>query len=117
MADRGQLECDFKFSPFACEKRRGYRKDAQEREFTTILQQCLAPAIRLELFPKSTIDVFVNVVQNDGTMACLAAAVTCASMALADAGIEMFDLVAGCSGVCILIQFLSILRSYNGLIN
>lgn len=32
--------------------------------------------------------------------AALAAAITCASVALADAGIEMYDLVTGCSAVC-----------------
>ena len=29
----------------------------------------------------------------------LAASITCASVALADAGVEMYDLVAGCSVV------------------
>jgi len=32
-------------------------------------------------------------------ISALAAAVTCASLALADAGIEMYDLVTGCSAV------------------
>lgn len=31
----------------------------------------------------------------------LSAAITCASLALADAGIEMYDLVVGCSAVSI----------------
>jgi len=39
------------------------------------------------------------VLENDGTTSCLAAAITCASVALADAGIEMLDLVAACSAV------------------
>lgn len=41
--------------------------------------------------------MFVTVLQADGTAACLAAAITCASVALADAGIEMLDLVAASS--------------------
>ncbi|KAI8808475.1 ribosomal protein S5 domain 2-type protein [Cladochytrium replicatum] len=94
--DRGTINCWFKFTPFSCRgKRKGYVQDAQEKEFSTILQQSLAPAVRLDLIPKSTIDVFVQVLENDGTMACLSAAVSCASLALADAGIEMIDQVVG----------------------
>ncbi|TPX32427.1 hypothetical protein SmJEL517_g04491 [Synchytrium microbalum] len=95
--DRGYLHCEFKFAPFSCTKRRGFQKDAQETEFSRIIQQALSPAIRLETLPKSTVDVFIQVIENDGTTACLAAAITCASMALIDAGIEMFDQVCATS--------------------
>ncbi|TPX50419.1 H+-transporting two-sector ATPase [Synchytrium endobioticum] len=97
LTDKGFLHCEFKFAPFSCPKRRVYSKDAQETEFSRIIQQALAPAIRLETLPKSLIDVFIHVVENGGTNACLAAAITCASMALADAGIEMIDQVCACS--------------------
>ena len=42
-------------------------------------------------------DIFVTVLQNDG--GSLEAGITCASLALADAGIEMYDMVAACSVV------------------
>jgi exosome complex component MTR3 len=35
--------------------------------------------------------------EDDGVLAALAAAITCASIALADSGIELYDLVTGCS--------------------
>lgn len=44
---------------------------------------------------KSVVDVHVMVLQADGGE--LAVATSCASMALADAGIELFDLVTACS--------------------
>jgi len=44
---------------------------------------------------KSVVGVHVMVLQADGGE--LAVATTCASMALADAGIELYDLVAACS--------------------
>jgi exosome complex component MTR3 len=76
----------------------GWREqDAQEKEFSQILVQALTPAIRLDLLPKSSIDVYVNVLENDGTSSCLAAAISAASVALADAGIEMYDQVAASS--------------------
>ncbi|KAI8816600.1 ribosomal protein S5 domain 2-type protein [Fimicolochytrium jonesii] len=97
VSTQGALNCDFKFSPFALGKRKGFMKDAQEREYSLILDQALSPAVRLDLLPKSSIDIFVQVLESDGSAACLAAAITCASLALADAGIEMLDAVAACA--------------------
>lgn len=53
----------------------------------------------MELFPKSTIDVFLTVLENDGLEGCVAAGSIVASTALADAGIEMFGLVVSCAAV------------------
>jgi len=64
-----------------------------------IIQQAFLPAVRLNLYPKSSIDIYITVIENDGTTACLAAAITCASIALTDAGIQMYDLVAAASAV------------------
>ncbi|RKO91485.1 ribosomal protein S5 domain 2-type protein [Blyttiomyces helicus] len=97
MSTRGTLNCEFKFAPFSCAKRRSYLKDNQEREYSLTLQQALSPAVRLDLLPKSTVDVYVQVLECDGSTSALAAAITCASLALADAGIEMLDIVAACS--------------------
>lgn len=41
----------------------------------------------------------MNVLENDGTSSCLAAAIIASSVALADAGIEMLDQVTACSSV------------------
>ena len=47
------------------------------------------------LYPKSQIDVYVTILEDDGcTLAC---ALTVAGLALADAGIQMFDLLVGAS--------------------
>ncbi|CAJ0636514.1 8537_t:CDS:2 [Entrophospora sp. SA101] len=94
---KGTLNCELKFAPFSCLKRRQPYRDVQERDLSQLIFDALSPSVRLELLPKSTIDIFINVLENDGTTSCLAAAITCASVALADAGIEMLDLVAACS--------------------
>ena len=47
------------------------------------------------LYPKSQIDVFITVLEDDGSS--LAAAITCAGLAVADAAIDMFDVIVGAS--------------------
>ncbi|OUM70147.1 hypothetical protein PIROE2DRAFT_37668 [Piromyces sp. E2] len=101
VSDEGNIYCEFKFAPFSCSKRCRYIRNAQEREYSLIIQQAFLPAVRLNLYPKSTIDIYITVLENDGTTACLAAAITCASIALTDAGIQMYDLVAAASATCI----------------
>ena len=66
----------------------------QEIELSSGLADAIAPTIRLDRLPKSVIDVFVLVLQSDGSV--LPSAITAASLALADAGIELFDLVSSC---------------------
>lgn len=51
--------------------------------------------LQVHRLTKSVVDVRVMVLQADGGE--LAVATTCASMALADAGIELYDLVTACS--------------------
>lgn len=92
---KGQLTCEFKFATFSCQQRRQYQQDAEEKDFSVQLLEALEPAVCLHKFPKAQVNIFVTVLQNDGS--ALAASITCASVALADAGVEMYDLVAGCS--------------------
>lgn len=65
--------------------------------------------MRLELLPKSTVDIFLIIVENDGVEGCVAAGSIAASTALADAGIDMIGLVVSCSGVSIIVPRFGIL--------
>lgn len=98
---KGNLYCDFKFATFSCDQRRAHLKDGSEKEMSQMMEQALSPAICLARYPKSTIEVFVTVIENDGTMSCLAGAITAASVALVNAGIEMVDIVTASSAVYI----------------
>jgi exosome complex component RRP41 len=49
----------------------------------------------LEKFPRTAVDVFIEILQADGGTRC--AALSAASVALADAGIPMRDMVAACA--------------------
>ncbi|KAH9842615.1 mRNA transport regulator 3 [Rhodofomes roseus] len=95
--ENGRLNVEVKFAPFSCTRRRAPIRDAEDRSLAVQIQQALLPAVRLELLPKSTIDIFLTVIENDGIEGCIASGSVAASAALADAGIEMLGLVMACS--------------------
>lgn len=41
----GELYCEFKFAPFSTAKRRGFIRDAEEREYGVSLRRALEPAV------------------------------------------------------------------------
>lgn len=59
------------------------------------IQQTFESALLLEQYPRSSIRIFVQILQNDGNH--VAAAINAATLALADAGIPMRDLVTASS--------------------
>lgn len=61
------------------------------------MQTALEAAAQLASFPKAVVDVYCLVLEAGGSE--LAVAISAASLALADAGVEMSDLVAACSTV------------------
>lgn len=89
-----RLTTDVRFAPFSCPERGSWIQGSQERDFSMMLQESLQPAVCLHRYPRSQVEVNVMVLENGGS--ALAHAVTCASLALADAGIEMYDVVLGC---------------------
>lgn len=95
--DKGRLYVDYRTCTFASKQRKSFQRDATEKDYSQILCNALVPAVVLESFPKASVDVYVSVLEEDGKLACLAHAVTAVSLALADAGIEMRDIVTGCS--------------------
>merc|ERR1712142_584922 len=71
------------------------RLETQAREISNAVKEALEATVCMHLYPKTQIDVFVTVLENDGSV--LAAALTCASLALANASIQMFDVTIGAS--------------------
>lgn len=68
-----------------------------ERELALQLRTALLPAVQLTTFPNSTVDVTCMILESGGSE--LALAICAASLALADAGIQLFDLVSACGVV------------------
>ena len=63
----------------------------RSKEISMVIQHALLPVMDLRDYPNSVVDVFVELPQTDAGTRC--AAITAAAMALADAGLEMKDLV------------------------
>ena len=92
VSDRAVLRCLYTMVPFSTYERVRPGPSRRSTEISMVMTQALAPVIFLEEFPTSVIDVYVNIVQADaGTRT---AGINAASVALADAGIPMRDLVA-----------------------
>ena len=72
-------------------------QSVQERELAAQLDTALSPAVQRHTFAKSVVDVCCLVLEAGGSE--LAVAICAASMALADAGIQLYDLVTACSVV------------------
>ncbi|XP_070516559.1 exosome complex component MTR3 isoform X2 [Cardiocondyla obscurior] len=88
---QGELYCEFKYAPFSYCKRKLHQQDAEEKEYSLILQRALEPAVCLQEFPNFQVDVYATILDNGGS--ALAAAIMAASLALANAGVPMFGLV------------------------
>ena len=93
--DRAIVKCRYHMTPFSTDTRKNPSFSRREIEISKVIRQALEPAIILEDYPRSSIEVYMEVLQSDGGSRC--AALSAASVALADAGINMRDLVAGCA--------------------
>ncbi len=64
----------------------------RSKEISLVTENALLPVLNLEEFPNAVVDVFIEFPQTDAGTRC--AGICAASIALADAGIPMKDLVA-----------------------
>lgn len=87
----GELNCEFRYLPYS-QKRRTQRNDVVEKSLTLSLKRALLPAVCRYAFSNFQVDIFVDVIEDDGSV--LAAAINCAGLALVDAGIPMYDLLS-----------------------
>uniref|UniRef100_A0A7N0VD78 Uncharacterized protein n=1 Tax=Kalanchoe fedtschenkoi TaxID=63787 RepID=A0A7N0VD78_KALFE len=95
-SDLGRLNCNVSYTTFASPSR---AQGSDHKEFSTMLHKALEGAIILETFPKTTVDVFALILESGG--GDLPVVISCASLALADAGIMMYDLVVSASLSCL----------------
>ncbi|KAL8937759.1 MAG: hypothetical protein Q9216_004265 [Gyalolechia sp. 2 TL-2023] len=111
------LSANVKFAPFASQERRGYIRDASERDLAVHVETALRGLLISERWPKSGVDVVITVLEGEddrplglvgddtlkeerglsgwGMMSVLSGCITVASAAIADAGIDCVDLVSG----------------------
>jgi exosome complex component RRP41 len=77
------------------ERKNRPKGDRRSIEATSLIKQTFESSILVNLFPRSQIDIYVQVLQSDG--GDLAVCINAASLALIDAGIPMRDFVCACS--------------------
>lgn len=93
--DRAILRCRYHMTPFSTDTRKNPAPSRREIEISKVIREALEPALILIDYPRTAIDVYIEVLQSDGGSRC--AGVSAASLALADAGINMLDLASGCA--------------------
>ena len=93
---KGILRCSYNMMPFSSSGERvrpgGSRRS---KEISLVTEKALIPVLNLDEYPNSVVDVFIELPQTEAGSRC--AGICAASMALADAGLEMKDLVCAVS--------------------
>ncbi len=92
---RAVVRARYNMAAFSVDERKRPGPDRRSIELSKVISEALSNVVFTEYFPRASIDVFIEVLQADaGTRV---AGITAASLALADAGIPMKDLVVGCA--------------------
>lgn len=95
MPDKAVLRCRYHMAPFSVDERKSPAPSRREIELSKVIREALEPTVFLEYFPKTVIDIFVEVLQSDGGTRCTG--LTAASLALTDAGIPLRCLISACA--------------------
>jgi exosome complex component RRP41 len=91
-SEKAVLNTIYTMASFSTNERVRPGPSRRSQEICKVTREALEPVVYLEEFPKAVIDVFITVIEADaGTRT---AGINAASVALADAGIPMRDLVA-----------------------
>ena len=95
LPDRALVRCEYRMTTFSVEERKSPAPSRREIELSKVIRESLEPAIFTHLYPRTSVDVFIEVLQADGGTRC--DGITAASTALADAGVPLRDLVVACA--------------------
>lgn len=94
--DQALVNCQYSMATFSTgERKRRPRGDRKSQEMSMHLRQALQAAIITKVYPRTQIDIFVEVLQADGGNYC--ACVNAATLALIDAGIPMTEYMVACT--------------------
>jgi exosome complex component RRP41 len=89
------LRCYYFMAPFATSERGRPGRSRRSTEISKVIGEALSNAVFMEDYPKTATDIFMEILQANASTRC--AALNAASMALADAGIPMRDIVSSLS--------------------
>ena len=92
---RALVQCRYNMAPFSVSDRKRPGPDRRSVEISKVISEAFASVVFAEQFPRTSVDIFIEVLQADAGTRC--AGLSAASVALADAGVPMRDLVASCA--------------------
>ena len=92
---RGIISCKYTMLPFSTTERIRPGHSRRSTEISKVITEAFTHVVTLEEFPKSIVDVFINILQADASTRC--AAINAASLAVALAGVPMKNLITSCS--------------------
>ncbi|MBU1975312.1 MAG: exosome complex exonuclease Rrp41 [Nanoarchaeota archaeon] len=93
---KGLLRCNYNMMPFSgMGERVRPGPNRRSKEISMVTQKSLLPVVDLKEYPNAVVDVFIELSETDAGSRC--AGICAASIALADAGIKMKDMVAAVS--------------------
>ncbi len=94
-ADKALLRVTYNMAPFSVSDRKRPGPDRRSQEISKVTTEALESVVFTSLYPNTAIDVFVEILQAAAGTRCTG--ITAASVAIADAGIPMKDLVPACA--------------------
>ena len=94
-ADKAVLRINYNMAPFSVSDRKRPGTDRRSMEISKVTSEALEPVVFTRQFPNTAIDVFVEILNAAAGTRCTG--IVAASVALADAGIPMKDLVPACA--------------------
>ena len=95
ISDRAAIRCRYRMAPLSTDERKHLSPSIREVEISKVIREALEPSVLSEYYPRTVIDIFIEALQCDGGTRC--ASIVAASLALADAGIPLKELVSSCS--------------------
>lgn len=82
----------YRMATFSVDERKSPAPSRREVELSMVIRNSLEPSIFVEYYPKTLIDINIQILAADGGTRC--ASINAASLALANAGIALRDLVS-----------------------
>ncbi|KKL04530.1 hypothetical protein LCGC14_2615130, partial [marine sediment metagenome] len=90
--NKTRIRVEYRLATFSVGERKSPAPRRREHELSKVIQEAVEPSVFTERFPRSGIDIYIQVLDADG--GTRAASITAASLAIADAGIPLRGLVA-----------------------
>ncbi len=85
------IQCKYNMQTYSVSDRKRPGTDRRSVEISKITAEALEKVVLTELYPRASIDVYIEILQANAGTRC--AGLTAASVALADAGIPMRDII------------------------